>query len=104
MDVEVSFEPQGAVVRVPAGTTLLEAARKAQLPLASGCGGDTLCARCGLRVLGGAEHLSAETEWEVRVKQRPRPRAAPGLLHHGVGSGGGVRHLLVRSIERRSRA
>jgi ferredoxin len=70
MDVEVSFEPQGAVVRVPAGTTLLEAARKAQLPLASGCGGDTLCARCGLRVLGGAEHLSAETEWEVRVKRR----------------------------------
>ena len=54
------------------GTTLLDAARRAGLPMASACGADGLCARCGVEILAGAESLSAETEAERRQKRRNR--------------------------------
>ncbi len=59
-------------VLVPARTTLLAAARRAQLPLGSACDGAGLCARCGLRVLDGGERLAAETPDEARAKLRNR--------------------------------
>lgn len=66
------FRPSGKSVRVPIGTTLLEAARQAGLPVASACGPDGLCGRCGMRVLSGAEALAPESESEARVKSSNR--------------------------------
>ncbi len=60
---------------MPRGTTLLEAARRIGLPMASGCGADGLCGRCGLRVHAGAAHLSPDDEAETRVKHRNRVEA-----------------------------
>jgi 2Fe-2S ferredoxin len=62
----VCFQPSGRIVEVAVGTTLLEAARAAGLPVGSSCGGDGVCGRCGLVVLGG--ELSAETVEESRIK------------------------------------
>jgi ferredoxin len=80
MRVTVRFEPSGREVRVLRGTTLLEAARSAGLPLASACGADGLCARCGLEILDGAAALDIESEDERRSKRRnrvdPRQRLA----------------------------
>ena len=80
MRVTVRFEPSGREVRVLRGTTLLEAARSAGLPLASACGADGLCARCGLEILDGGAALEAEGEDERRSKRRnridPRQRLA----------------------------
>jgi uncharacterized 2Fe-2S/4Fe-4S cluster protein (DUF4445 family) len=72
VDVEVRFQPSGTSLRVPWGTTVLEAARQAGLPMASACGAHGLCGRCGVRILGGEQVLSPETEGETRVKQRNR--------------------------------
>jgi len=77
MEHEVRFLPSGRVVRVPAGTPLLEAARQAGLPVASACGGDGVCGRCGLRVLGGVGALTQETDRERRSKRANR--VDPGL-------------------------
>jgi ferredoxin len=55
-------EKPGKSVRVPIGTT------QAGLPVASACGADGLCGRCGMRVLSGAEALAPEGESESRVK------------------------------------
>jgi len=68
----VRFQPSGKELRVERGTTILEAARRAGLPMASACGADGICARCGVRVLAGARGLSPETEPETRQKQRNR--------------------------------
>ena len=61
---QVDFEPLGKRVEVPAGTTLIEAARLAGLPLTADCGGAGSCGQC--RVIARAEtgalsaaHLSA---------------------------------------------
>jgi uncharacterized 2Fe-2S/4Fe-4S cluster protein (DUF4445 family) len=42
----VCFEPSGLKIEVPAGTILLEAARKAGVYLSSICGGDGYCGKC----------------------------------------------------------
>jgi ferredoxin len=87
MEVEVRFQPSEARLRVDSlqveplrvdplrvqqGTTLLEAARRVGLPMASACGADGICGRCGVRVLSGAEALSAESANEAEVKRRNR--------------------------------
>jgi 2Fe-2S ferredoxin len=72
MTAEVRFQPSGQQLRVASGTSLLDAARRAGLPVASACGADGLCGRCGMRVLAGEAHLSAETPGESRIKQRNR--------------------------------
>jgi ferredoxin len=72
VEVQVRFSPGGRALRVPQGTTLLEAARRAGLPIASACGADGLCARCGLRILAGAESLPPESTAERDAKRRNR--------------------------------
>lgn len=80
MDVTVRFQPSGRSLRVPRGTTLLDAVRSAGLPMANACGAQRLCGRCGLEILHVAEPLRSETEEERRAKQRnrvdPRSRLA----------------------------
>jgi adenylate cyclase len=76
---QVRFEPSGRKVRVIAGSSLLEAARRAGLPLASACGGEALCGRCGVRVLEGGAALPPEGEPETRARRRNRAPAGERL-------------------------
>lgn len=55
----------------------MDAVRRAGLPIASACGGDSLCARCGLEILAGREHVSVESAHETEVKRSNR--IEPGL-------------------------
>jgi ferredoxin len=79
MDAVVRFHPSGLCVRVAAGTTLREAAARAGLPVASACGADGVCGRCGMRILAGAAALSPETCEESLVKRRNRVDPAQRL-------------------------
>jgi ferredoxin len=42
---------------VPQGTKLLDAVRRAGLPLARACNGHGLCARCGVQILAASQPL-----------------------------------------------
>ena len=66
---QVVFEPGGRRAAVQRGTTLLEAARSVGLPVASACGADGICGRCGMEILAGNETLPPETEAERTIKQ-----------------------------------
>jgi uncharacterized 2Fe-2S/4Fe-4S cluster protein (DUF4445 family) len=50
---EVTFQPLGRRIVVTAGTTLLEAGRRAGLLLCGGCGGVGICGRCRVSVSSG---------------------------------------------------
>ena len=52
----VQFEPSGLNVKVPIGTTLLEAAHRAGIYLSSICGGDGYCGKCKVIVNEGQFH------------------------------------------------
>lgn len=75
--VAVSY-PDGRVVRVPLGTSVLEASRLNNIPHAAVCGGKGRCSTCRVRILSGTADL-------------PPPRAAERAVLDRVRAGDGVR-------------
>ncbi len=67
--IRISY-PDGRVVAVPAGFTVLEASRFAGIPHASACGGRGRCSTCRIRVGRGAGVLPPATTNELRVLKR----------------------------------
>ena len=65
----VTFTPLGSQASAKDDETLLDVARRAGAPLANSCGGVGVCARCKVRVVAGAENLSAPTSIEVRFSK-----------------------------------
>ena len=73
MQCEIEFMPSARRIRIEVGEmTLLDATRRAGLPIASACGQNGACARCGLEILVGAETLEPPSEREQRIKERNR--------------------------------
>ncbi|HIL01518.1 MAG TPA: 2Fe-2S iron-sulfur cluster binding domain-containing protein [Myxococcales bacterium] len=68
----IRFLPSERSVRVAPGTSLLEAAREAGLPVAQTCTGEGICARCGMQIVEGGEDLAAESPREADAKARNR--------------------------------
>jgi ferredoxin, 2Fe-2S len=65
--MRVSFKPLGTAADTKPDETILDAARRADAPLGNSCGSVGVCARCRVRVVSGAENLSAPTTIEIRV-------------------------------------
>ena len=68
----IRFLPSERSVRARPGTSLLEAAREAGLPVAQTCTGEGICARCGMEILEGGADLAPESARETRAKARNR--------------------------------
>lgn len=62
----MTFTPLGRAAAALPNETLLDVARRVGAPLGNSCGGVGICARCKVRVVEGAENLSAPTSIEVR--------------------------------------
>jgi 2Fe-2S ferredoxin len=65
--MRVSFNPLGTAAEAKPNETILDAARRADAPLGNSCGSVGVCARCRVRIVSGAENLSAPTTIEIRV-------------------------------------
>ena len=77
MTCRVRFQPSERVLDFEAGVkTLLELTREAGLPIASACGENGACARCGLEILEGADAIEPPSEREERIKERNRIEAS----------------------------
>lgn len=50
--VRLTIEPEGAVIEVPAGTRLFDAALQARFTITSDCGGHGECGKCFVRIQG----------------------------------------------------
>ncbi|MCS7102962.1 MAG: 2Fe-2S iron-sulfur cluster-binding protein, partial [Candidatus Korarchaeum sp.] len=68
MEIEVRFLPEGKRVRVPKGTTILEAAWKAGADILALCGGKGFCGRCVVQVVQGKVSELTETE-SIKIKE-----------------------------------
>ncbi len=68
----VHLRPGRRWVAVAEGETLLDAALRSDVPLASSCGGVAACSACVVRVLRGAAHLSPRTAAERRLAAAER--------------------------------
>jgi ferredoxin len=65
--MRVTFTPLCGAAEANPNETVLDAARRADVPIGNSCGGVGVCGRCCVRVLAGAENLSAPTTIELRV-------------------------------------
>jgi 2Fe-2S ferredoxin len=63
----VTFIPLVAHASAKPDETLLDVARRAGAPIGNSCGAVGVCARCKVRVVGGAENLSPPTAIESRI-------------------------------------
>jgi len=63
----VTFVPLGRTADVLPDETVLDAARRAAVPLGNSCGGIGICARCRIRVVEGPGQLSSPTSIEVQT-------------------------------------
>ena len=60
----IRFHPLDRSADVHEEETILDAARRIDVPLGSSCGGIGICRRCRVSVLEGAENLSEPTRME----------------------------------------
>ena len=73
MQCAILFLPSGRSIEIEVEEmTLLEATRQVGLPIASACGENGACARCGLQIIEGAGSLAEETDRERLIKERNR--------------------------------
>ncbi|MBA9067816.1 adenylate cyclase [Methylobacterium sp. RAS18] len=72
--------PDGRTVRVPRGSSVLEASRRGRIPHASVCGGRGRCSTCRIRVV--------DTE---RSRLLPEPERAERLVLDRIGASPGIR-------------
>ncbi len=68
--VQIQFRPAGTTIDVPRGTLLIDAVRRAGLPIASPCGDDLICGRCGVRVLSGEVSREVPVERDAKARNR----------------------------------
>ena len=73
MTVRVRFEPSGREVEVQDGASLFDAVVAADLPIASSCGADGMCGKCGLRLLSGSLPSPSSREQRVAKANRIEP-------------------------------
>jgi adenylate cyclase len=62
--------PDGRAVRVPRGTSVLEASRLNRIPHTAVCGGKGRCSTCRVRIVGAADGLPAPSQAERTVLER----------------------------------
>ena len=89
--IKIAFQPVGTRVEVSAGSTVLEAGREAGLILAANCGGNGLCGRCRVTVLG--ENIPAPTEAEYQALSQADIEAGQRLACRARLQGGAGVHI-----------
>lgn len=62
---KVGFLKSRPAIEVTAGANLMQALLAHEIPVASSCRGDGVCAKCRVRIVEGAKNLSPETEIEA---------------------------------------
>ncbi|MBO7744083.1 2Fe-2S iron-sulfur cluster binding domain-containing protein [Paenibacillus sp. MWE-103] len=66
MNVEITFLPSGRTVMVRAGTTVLDAARKAGVPIRTRCDGKAACLMCKVALPHSSAGLTPPNDNERR--------------------------------------
>src|SRR4051794_41917569 len=85
--VRLTFRPDGGDVRVPAGTTVFDAASWNGIAIDSTCGGHGACKKCKGGGVEGSLPVSSGGPPAVTIDE-PRPRrgaAGPGAAGGGPG-------------------
>ena len=67
---EIQLRPGGRRIDVAKGTLLIDAIRGAGVPIASPCGDDLICGKCGVRIVEGRVAREAAVERDAKRRNR----------------------------------
>lgn len=67
MNCEVKFWPSERTIKVKSGTTVLEAARRAGVPIRTRCGGKAACFMCKVEIKPGSSLLPMENRERFKL-------------------------------------
>ena len=71
--MKIRFLPSGKEIEIEPGTTLLDAAKLADLPVGNSCGAEGTCGRCGLRPVSGSLPPPSQREERILRANRADP-------------------------------
>jgi len=97
----IRFEPEGIDVEVPAGTSILEAARRCGAMVGSACGGVCACSTCHVYVKEGLSSLPSAEEREEDILDKAFDVRGNSRLGCQVRLAGDTRYVV--EITRESR-
>jgi ferredoxin, 2Fe-2S len=97
----IRFEPEGQEVDVPAGTSILDAARRCGAMVGSACGGVCACSTCHVYVKEGLLSLPAAQEREEDILDKAFDVRGTSRLSCQVKLSGTTRYVV--EITRESR-
>ena len=66
----IRFKKNKPAIEVISGANLMKSLLEAGVPVASSCNSDGVCAKCGIRVLGGMANLSPPESTELFLKEK----------------------------------
>ncbi|WP_413289101.1 2Fe-2S iron-sulfur cluster-binding protein [Bdellovibrio sp. HCB337] len=66
----IRFKKNIPEIHVEEGANLMKSLLAAGLPVASSCNSDGVCAKCGIRIIEGMEHLSEPNSTELFLKEK----------------------------------
>jgi adenylate cyclase len=92
---EVRFLPDEVTVEARPGESLLDAARRAGIPLTAACGGEAACTTCRVLVVEGADTMSAPPAEEAVLLAPLGPNGQIRLACRAVAEGPAVVRRLV---------
>lgn len=67
---QILIKKSGKSLLVEDGANLMQVLLKAEIPVASSCHGDGICAKCRIQIIRGSANLSAPNETETFLKQK----------------------------------
>lgn len=71
----IHFKKNKPSLEVAVGAFLMRSLLDAGLPVASSCNGDGVCAKCGVRIIEGMEHLTPPNPTELFLKEKNNIRS-----------------------------
>lgn len=69
MGIQIKFSKGRPTLDVPEGSNLMKVLLENQIPVASSCKGEGVCAKCRLQIIDGRENLSAKNETELHLAE-----------------------------------
>lgn len=66
----IRFKKKKPEIEVPQGANLMKSLLDAGVPVASSCGSEGVCAKCGVHILEGMENLSEPSATELFLKEK----------------------------------
>jgi 2Fe-2S ferredoxin len=66
----IKFVKNKPDLNVPERSNLMRVLLEADLPVASSCDGEGVCAKCRLKIISGMENLSAPNDTELILKEQ----------------------------------